>query len=479
MAGDVGQDMGHAGQDMGQATDNIVTFPHRPSAMDLPETAGPANTAVTHEETDLENRSDGREDENDSDMMGAAAAAPKKTSMRQELHVEQSRLKEKGKTPSPRFNHILMFRTPSPGSAARRFNSILALRTPSPDHVRPSALFNTPKRRSTFNSQTLRRSRRLAMVARGDAGRPSAMDLPETAGPANTAVTHEETDLENRSDGREDENDSDMMGAAAAAPKKTSMRQELHVEQSRLKEKGKTPSPRFNHILTFRTPSPGSAARRFNSILALRTPSPDHVRPSALFNTPKRRSTFNSQTLRRSRRLAMVARGDAGRPSAMDLPETAGPANTAVTHEETDLENRSDGREDENDSDMMGAAAAAPKKTSMRQELHVEQSRLKEKGKTPSPRFNHILMFRTPSPGSAARRFNSILALRTPSPDHVRPSALFNTPKRRSTFNSQTLRRSRRLAMVARGDAGPTLCLELPCVSPPFASHDPLGAISR
>ncbi|XP_066297695.1 uncharacterized protein [Branchiostoma lanceolatum] len=178
MAGDVGQDMGHAGQDMGQATDNIVTFPHRPSAMDLPETAGPANTAVTHEETDLENRSDGREDENDSDMMGAAAAAPKKTSMRQELHVEQSRLKEKGKTPSPRFNHILTFRTPSPGSAARRFNSILALRTPSPDHVRPSALFNTPKRRSTFNSQTLRRSRRLAMVARGDAGPTLCLELP-------------------------------------------------------------------------------------------------------------------------------------------------------------------------------------------------------------------------------------------------------------------------------------------------------------
>ncbi|XP_066286631.1 cytoskeleton-associated protein 2-like [Branchiostoma lanceolatum] len=56
---------------------------------------------------------------------------------------------------------------------------------------------------------------------------------------------------------QEDDDDSDIMGAAAAVPKNMSMRQKL---EQWLKAKGKTPS-RFNSLLTFRTPAPGSARR--------------------------------------------------------------------------------------------------------------------------------------------------------------------------------------------------------------------------
>ncbi|XP_035682289.1 uncharacterized protein LOC118419796 [Branchiostoma floridae] len=89
------------------------------------------------------------------------------------------------------------------------------------------------------------------------------LDVSETEGQANTAVTpflndlDEDLNAENISDSQEDDDDSDIMEAAVAIPKKMSMRQKL---DQWLKEKGKTPS-RFNSILTFRTPAPGSARR--------------------------------------------------------------------------------------------------------------------------------------------------------------------------------------------------------------------------
>ncbi|XP_078683841.1 uncharacterized protein LOC144917536 [Branchiostoma floridae x Branchiostoma belcheri] len=105
-------------------TDDSTALPPHPDALDVPETETAANTAVTplihisDGETDvnMENGTDSQEDDDDSGIITAAAAIPKKMSMRQKL---EQWLKEKGKTPS-RFNSILTFRTPAPGSARRK-----------------------------------------------------------------------------------------------------------------------------------------------------------------------------------------------------------------------------------------------------------------------------------------------------------------------------------------------------------------------